>query len=109
MFDFLEKLRQKPEAVRVRYAVIFAALVTGLIFLVWLSVLGVRLSNSPASDAVLQGSSPFGTLKESVGSFFEAGREQIEGVRESLDATLPTASSSSESTESPPQNNENML
>lgn len=37
-------MRQKPEAARARAAIVIAAVFTGIVFLVWLSVVSVRLS-----------------------------------------------------------------
>jgi len=39
MFDFLEKLREKPERVKKQVAFIVALSISGIIFVVWLSVI----------------------------------------------------------------------
>ena len=36
MFDFIDSLRAKPEHIRARFALVFAIVVTGLIFVIWL-------------------------------------------------------------------------
>ncbi|HEY4502612.1 MAG TPA: hypothetical protein VJH21_02150 [Candidatus Paceibacterota bacterium] len=46
MLEFLDRLREKPESVRFKIVLITAAFITGIIFIVWLSVVSLRFSDN---------------------------------------------------------------
>ena len=45
MLDFLDRLREKPESVRIHISIAIAAVITGTIFFMWLSVTLLQFSN----------------------------------------------------------------
>ncbi|MBL7045076.1 MAG: hypothetical protein ISR98_00540 [Parcubacteria group bacterium] len=87
MLKQIEKLREKPEAYRRRVAFIISASVAGVIFLVWLSVLGVRLSNDKdiASD---QESGLFEDASQEFAGVFEAGRQRFNDTKKELESAF---------------------
>lgn len=92
MFDFLERLREKPEGARRRIVFAGAFGVTAVISLVWLSTLGARLdraSDEPGRRAAVEESaSSFSFLREqtaAVFSVFQDTRESIEGIADQFD------------------------
>jgi len=103
MLDFLERMRQKPEAVRVRFVFIISVSVTGIIFLVWLTVMGVRFSDVSGPDSKTPRSSDT-TIEEidnTVKNAIEKSRSEYEAFQHELQSiadTLATSSFSATST-----------
>lgn len=85
MEHFLEKLRNKPKKYRMRIALIISAGVAGIIFLVWLSVLGVRFKNNNDSGAVENSEPAFAEFKERFSGVYEEGKQQFEEAKEELE------------------------
>ncbi|MDP6388030.1 MAG: hypothetical protein QGG63_02040 [Candidatus Pacebacteria bacterium] len=84
MENFLNKLRQKPEAYRMRIAFTISASVAGIIFLVWLSVLGVKFKNNE-STATAENSEPaFAEFREEFAGAYEMGKAQFKEAEEEL-------------------------
>jgi hypothetical protein len=73
---FFDYLRTKPSATRKRYAVGMASTITGVIALVWVSVLPARFMDDEAATASLP-TAPFASLW---GEF----REQMGGARDAV-------------------------
>ena len=85
LFDYLDELRAKPESHRLRIAISSAAVITGVIFFVWITTLAVRFSTSgEVTGAPERNSSPFKTLQEQLGAVTESAYSQFEQIRESL-------------------------
>jgi len=85
LLDYLDKLRDKPEAHRLRIALTTAAVITGVIFFVWLTTLPVRFSE-PEHTAGMQEKdvSPFATLLEQLETATKSAYQQFEQLRENL-------------------------
>lgn len=45
MFDKIDKLRKKPESYKKKVVFMISIFITGIIFLIWISTLGVRFNN----------------------------------------------------------------
>jgi hypothetical protein len=70
MFDFIDTLRAKPEHVKNRFAVIFAFVVTGFIFVIWL--ITFTYSGNKEKSATAGGESgPFKDLKTTFSHFLD--------------------------------------
>ena len=76
MFNYLEQLRKKSLYYRKRLAVITAAIVTGLIVLIWLSTLNFGTGESVVDEkAVAEELKPLKQIKESVVDFYSSVKE----------------------------------
>lgn len=90
MLDFIEKLRKKPEATRARIVLFSAAFVTGIIFLVWLSVISVQLDTSSSDfSETISGDmdnteATFSKLKEDVSEIFSGGKSDIQKFKDEI-------------------------
>lgn len=84
MLKQIEKLREKPESYRTKVAFIISASIAGIIFIVWLSVVGVRLGGGEeiVKD---EGPSLVAGVKEGFSEVFEEGREQFDESRRELE------------------------
>ena len=88
MFDWLDRLREKPEHVRLRIALMTAGLITLLIIFVWLSLLSLgTLSNEGAEGGVTKEDSPF----KAFGEFWSEGKERLSESWEDLRSLEYTA------------------
>lgn len=85
MFRTIEKMREKPEKYRMRVAFIISASIAGIIFLVWLSVLGVRFENSDNTADKEFAEPALAEFKERFSGVFEEGKSQLEEAREELE------------------------
>jgi hypothetical protein len=77
MFEFLEKLRQKPENVKKRIAFLTAFSFAGIIFVVWLSIVYPDLKNSNPDKNSSKESEP--TPLSALGENISAGFSSISG------------------------------
>ena len=94
MFDFLEKLRAKPEKIKKQISFLVAFAFAGLVFVVWLSVVYPKFSQKETSskkEAVSQGS-PLSSLTETFSSGFSALSEQFSQLKNAVSSfSSPTA------------------
>ena len=82
MFDKLERLREKPEAYRMKIAFITAASIAGVIFLIWLSVIGVRFNNKAE---ISRENELFAEVKQGFSGVFKTGKSQFDEVKRKID------------------------
>ena len=85
MLNTVDKLREKPESYRMKIAFIVAAIIAGIIFIVWLSVVGLRFGQE--AEVVRKQDSPslVAGVKEGFSEVFEEGREQFDKSRRELE------------------------
>lgn len=88
MLNTIEKLREKPEAYRMKVALIVAASIAGIIFMVWISVLGVRFSNSEERISEQKASSLIGDVRGEFSEVFETGKERFEETKREIEDML---------------------
>jgi hypothetical protein len=86
MLNTIEKLREKPEAHRRRIAFVVSASIAGIIFVVWLSVVGVRFNSQENIISEKEGPSLVAGVKEGFSEVFESGREQFDDSRRELES-----------------------
>lgn len=80
MIGFLDKLREKPESVRITYALLASGGITGVLFLLWAVTLPTRLQefSAPSSDQyVAAGAAPFDALKQNVDDGFKSIKDLL--------------------------------
>lgn len=85
MLNTIEKLRKKPEPYRIKTAFIIAAIITGIIFLVWLSVVGLRFSQSAEVVREQDGPSLVAGVNSGFSEVFEKGRKQFDDSKKELE------------------------
>jgi hypothetical protein len=85
MLNTIEKLREKPEAHRRRVAFVVSATIAGIIFMAWLSVVGVRLGGDDMKVVEQDGSSLVAGVKSGFSDVFESGKEQFDESRRELE------------------------
>jgi len=98
LLDWLDQLREKPESVRFRVAILIAFVSTFIIFLVWLSVLFLRFDEKKVNVEVTatEIQSPFLTFKNGMSRTLEDGRNLFVGLKDSLKDIEYQASDSNE-------------
>lgn len=89
MLQFLENLKQKPESTKKYIAFSVAFFVSGIIFVVWLSVIypDFRAKQDRKEYVSEIEKSPLTTLKESITTGVSGIKEEISKAKESLLAT----------------------
>ncbi|HJL55805.1 MAG TPA: hypothetical protein QF620_00345 [Candidatus Paceibacterota bacterium] len=85
MLNTIERLREKPRKYRMRVAFIVSASIAGVIFLVWLSILGVRFKNNDNTAGVENSEPVFAEFRERFSGVYEEGKSQFEEVKEELE------------------------
>jgi hypothetical protein len=75
LFNYLENLRKKPIAYRKRVAVFGAAILSGLIFLIWLSTFNAGMANIADPKTVSEDLKPFEEIKSNIVSFYNSVKE----------------------------------
>ena len=85
MLNTIEKLRERPVAYRKRIAFIIAISITGIIFLVWLSVLGVRFDNNKSVIVEVENDGFLEEAQKEFSGVFENGVEQFSNVKKELE------------------------
>ena len=104
MFEYLEKLRQKPEGAKKRFAFLTAFTISGIIFVVWLSVIYPDLTEQKKRDDKVKNleSSPLSSFIENVSYGFGQIGKSFDGIKETIDMlkTQPEYYESSTSTAS---------
>jgi hypothetical protein len=86
MFNLIEKLRRKPEKTKKLIAFSTALSFTGIIFVVWLSVVfpDFRKSQQKEDTIAKLEPSPITTFGETIGTGFSAIGEQFSKLKESV-------------------------
>ena len=85
MFDYLDRLRTRPEAYRLRVTILVAGVITAIIFFVWVTTLSVRLFGvDEAIKVANEEPSPFKTFQEGLSAATEGLFKQFESLRENL-------------------------
>lgn len=85
MFDYLDRLRTRPEAYRFRVTIMAAGVITAIIFFVWVTTLSVRLFGvEDTAEVVKEEPSPFKTFQEGLGAATAGLWNQFESLREDL-------------------------
>lgn len=107
MQRFLEKLRKKPVETRKRYALGTSVTVSGLIFVMWLTVVsfgpfGSEGSLQNTNIGETQTASPLSAFSNNASSAFQELRDQLS----SMDAALGTSSDQSGDTNQVSDNNQ---
>lgn len=82
MFDFLDKLREKPEAYRFRFAILSAATLTGIILFVYISIQFVKINDSSKKIAEEEMQSPFSSIQSGAAGFLKESKSKIDELRE---------------------------
>lgn len=54
MFEFIEKIRQKPEGLKKKVAFLASFFIAGLIFVIWLSVIYPNIMNNKKVDSLTE-------------------------------------------------------
>jgi len=70
--DYVENLRKKPIAYRKRFAIFGAAIITGLIFLIWLSTWSASTVNVADPKAISEDLKPFKEIKTNIVNFYDS-------------------------------------
>lgn len=97
MPGFLERLRQKPQETRKRYALGTSAAVTGLIFVMWLTVLNHGFLESDAqirslnNKQVNQTASPLSAFGSNAASAFQQFQDEFSGDDAAATGTASTS------------------
>lgn len=104
MFDFLDRLRAKPEGIRKMIALGTVGVFSLLISLVWFSTLEARLGEIKKTEIAYEGKSPIKSISQTASAFwgnvtesFEKGQEAYDKIAipdERFEANLFNATSS---------------
>lgn len=86
MLNTVERLREKPEAHRKRVAFMVSVIITGIIFIVWLSVIGTKFGQSAGVVKEQDGASLVAGVKSGFSEVFEEGREKFDESRRELES-----------------------
>ena len=71
MFDFLDKLRKKPEAEKKIIALTISASITAIIFFIWISSFWIKPSTSESNGKPLLSSiTPLSSIKDNVAGVY---------------------------------------
>jgi len=89
VLNTIERLREKPEAYRKRIAFIVATSIAGVIFLIWLSVLGVRLGSDKKAVKEEEKAGLFAEVKQGFSGIFETGKEHFDNTKSELEDIFP--------------------
>ena len=81
MFDFIDRLREKPEEYRVRFVILSSVVVTGIIFFTYVSIQFIRIDNSSNIVAEEKIKSPFSSIRSGVTGFLKEGKGRIDELR----------------------------
>ena len=84
MFDYIEKLRQKPEHIKKQIAFLISLLFAGIIFIVWLTVIMPGFEQQKQIDDRVAKSepSPFSTFIGMLSSGTSAMSDQVSKIKE---------------------------
>lgn len=86
MFEYLEKLRQKPERVKKHIAFTIAFFLAGVVFVVWLTSVYPDFSQSQSREAQAESltPSPLSTFEGQLSSGISAISEKFSEVKNSI-------------------------
>lgn len=86
MFEIIEKLRQKPERSKKHVAFLVALFISGLIFVIWLSVIFPNWRESQMREARVEAldKTPGTAMSETFSRGFSAIGEQFKNIKEGL-------------------------
>lgn len=82
MFDFLDKLREKPEAYRFRLVILSAVTLTGIILFIYISIQFVKIDDSSKKVVEEDIQSPFSSIQSGVAGFLKEGKSKIDELRD---------------------------
>lgn len=83
MFNFLEKIKQKPEHEKRRILIVSTSVITAFIVLVWASLLYVRyLETSQQKKTIQHTASPFGVFFKDMGERMESLKNGYKSVKD---------------------------
>lgn len=88
MLKTIEKLREKPEAYRKRIAFIIAISIAGIIFLIWLSVLGVKFRNSETIVSDVKKESLFAEAQKGFSEILATGNTHFDEVKKGIESAI---------------------
>lgn len=77
MFTYLETLRSKPEAYRMRMVFVGAATVTGIIFFVWLLATIFTYTSTEGRDLNSENPSTFSEISTNLSIILDSGKAQL--------------------------------
>lgn len=88
MFQTIEKLRSKPESAKKRIAFLIAFLISGLIFVVWLTIIfpDFKKTQDKESSIAKSGVSPISAFSDAISSSYGAVSSQISKIKEAVGA-----------------------
>ena len=83
MLDFIERLRQKPAALRAQIVFVSAAAITGIIFFIWVSVISVQFGSiappeGERSEEESDSVTSFSDVREDISALFDLGRTELQ-------------------------------
>ena len=86
MFNFLEKLRAKPERVKKQMAFLISFLIVGIIFVVWLSVIYPDFRQNQLTEQKVKNfePNPASSFSATFSSGISAIKEQFNKIKESI-------------------------
>jgi len=95
MFDYLDKLRQKPERTKKQVAFFVASFIVGVIFVVWFSIIYPQITVSKHQTAKVPENtepSPASAFSQTFFAGLSAISEQVSKIQETVSSfsTLPT-------------------
>ncbi len=97
MLHFLDKLRNRPESERKAIVVVSSTVITGFIFLIWLSVSFYDLRSNTQTSVVADSTtslkpapSPFSDFKNVLGSAYASFLGQLGNLKTSVDSSVNT-------------------
>ena len=82
MFNFIDRLREKPEDYRVRFVILSATVVTGIILFLYVSIQFVKIDNSTKKVAEEEIKSPFSSIRSGATGFLKEGKSKIDELRD---------------------------
>jgi len=102
MFDFIEKLRQKPDRTKKQIAFLVSLLLAGIIFVIWLSVIYPDFKQKQAKESAISKlePSPLSNFTDTFSSGISAIGEQFNKIKESISSLATTTYYSASSTDS---------
>ena len=81
MFNFIDRLREKPEAYRVRFVILSAVVVTGIILFLHVSIQLIKIDDSTKKVAEEEIKSPFSSIRSGATGFLKEGKSKIDELR----------------------------
>ena len=99
MLDFIERLRQKPAALRAPIVFVSASAITGIIFFIWLSVISVQFRSTTPFEAEGQeengnNTTSFADIQEDISALFDLGKIELQELQTELSADIPSETES---------------